>query len=190
MDVSTNYSWSLWRESHNSTLESGLWSYKSYFFIVHHVALFVLSNNRSSCRQLFKKLGILPLQSQYILSLLSFVVQNKDQFTNNLKIHNINTRHNMNLHPPSLNLTLSQKGVHYSGIRLFNHLPVHNKQLAGDIKLFKPALRNLLWLHSYSIQEYLETNLIWTTSYLLLRTTYICTLITLLLITPMLLVKN
>jgi len=42
MDVSTNYSWSLWHESHNSTLESRLWFYKCYFFIVHHVALFVL----------------------------------------------------------------------------------------------------------------------------------------------------
>jgi hypothetical protein len=49
-------------------------------------------NNRNSCRQLFKKLGILPLQSQYILSLLSFVIQNKDHFSNNLEIHNINTR--------------------------------------------------------------------------------------------------
>jgi hypothetical protein len=125
------------------------------------------SNNRSSCRQLFKKLGILPLQSQYILSLLSSVVQNKDQFTNNLEIHNISTRYNMNLHPPLLNLTLSQKGAHYSGIRLFNHLPVHIKQLAGDIKLFKTALKNLLRSQSfYSIQEYLETKLIWMTSYL------------------------
>jgi hypothetical protein len=132
------------------------------------------SNNRSSCRQLFKKFGILPLQSQYILSLLSFVVQNKDQFTNNLEIHNINTRHNTNLHPPLLNLSLSQKGVHYSGIRLFIHLPMHIKQLAGDIKLFKPALINLLHSHSfYSIQEYLETKLIWRTSYLILGTFYV-----------------
>jgi hypothetical protein len=118
------------------------------------------SNNRSSCKQLFQKLGLLPLQCQYILPLLSFVVQNKDQFNNNVEIHNMNTRHNMYLHPPSLNLTLSEKGVHYSGIRLFNHLPVLVKQLAGDIKLFKPALRNLLRLHTfYSIQEYLELSL-------------------------------
>lgn len=96
--------------------------------------------------------GILPLQSQYILSLLSFVVWNTDQFTNNLEIHNINTRYN-------INLTLSQKGAHYSGIKLFNHLPVQIKRLASDIKLFKPALKNLLRSHSfYSIEEYLETN--------------------------------
>jgi hypothetical protein len=33
--------------------------------------------NRVSCRNLFKKLQILPLTSQYMLSLLMFVVQNK-----------------------------------------------------------------------------------------------------------------
>jgi hypothetical protein len=34
--------------------------------------------NRVSCRNLFKKLQILPLTSQYILSLLMFVVQKKN----------------------------------------------------------------------------------------------------------------
>ena len=86
----------------------------------------------------------------------------------------INTRYNMNLHPPLLNLTLSQKGAHNSGIRLFNHLPVRIKQLAGDINLFKWALKNLLRSHSfYSLQEYLQTKLIWMTNYLLMGTTHI-----------------
>jgi hypothetical protein len=106
-------------------------------------------NSKPSCRQLFKKLGTLPLQSQCILSLLSFVVQNKYHFINNFEIHNINTRHKMNLLPPSLNLTLSQKGTHYSGIRLSNHLPVHIKEIAGDIKLFKPALKEPLRSYSF-----------------------------------------
>jgi hypothetical protein len=38
---------------------------------------------RDSCRDLFKKLKILPLQSQYILSILLFVVNNKNKFKNN-----------------------------------------------------------------------------------------------------------
>ena len=33
--------------------------------------------NTVSCRSLFKRLGILPLTSQYILSLMLFVVKNK-----------------------------------------------------------------------------------------------------------------
>jgi hypothetical protein len=38
------------------------------------------SGYRDLCRDLFKKLQILPLTSQYILSLLVFVVQNKNLF--------------------------------------------------------------------------------------------------------------
>jgi len=42
--------------------------------------------NRISCRNLFKKLQILPLISQYMLSLLMFVVQNKIFFYQTMKI--------------------------------------------------------------------------------------------------------
>jgi hypothetical protein len=38
------------------------------------------SGNRVLCRNLFKKLQILPLTSQYMLSLLMFVAQNKKFF--------------------------------------------------------------------------------------------------------------
>ena len=52
------------------------------------------SRPRDSCRQLFKKLGILPLMSQYIFSLLLFNVNNKGLFQINSEIHSINTRNN------------------------------------------------------------------------------------------------
>jgi hypothetical protein len=35
-------------------------------------------NSRVSCRNLFRRLGILPLVSQYIFSLMLFVVENKN----------------------------------------------------------------------------------------------------------------
>jgi hypothetical protein len=38
------------------------------------------SDNDASCRVLLKKLHVLPLQSQYIFSVLMFVVKNKDFF--------------------------------------------------------------------------------------------------------------
>jgi len=41
--------------------------------------------NRVSCRSLFMKLQILPLKSQYMLSLL-FVVQNKTFFNKHWKL--------------------------------------------------------------------------------------------------------
>jgi IS1 family transposase len=50
-----------------------------------------------SCRQIFKLLKLLPLQSQYILSLVIFMVNIKNQFKVNSEIHSINTRNNSNL---------------------------------------------------------------------------------------------
>jgi hypothetical protein len=58
------------------------------------------SRSRDSCRELFKKLKILPLQLQYIFSLLLFVVKNREQFKFNSEIHGINTRCNNNFHYP------------------------------------------------------------------------------------------
>jgi len=104
-----------------------------------------------------KRLETMPLQSQYIFSVLLFVEKNKDLHTTKQEIHNFTTRSNTNLHPLVCNLTVSQKGAYYSSIKLFNHLPQKIKTLSNEIKLFKPALKRLLTLHSfYSVEEYLE----------------------------------
>jgi hypothetical protein len=42
---------------------------------------------RISSRELFKKLNILPLASEFLLSLLSFVVDNMKKFQTNSDIH-------------------------------------------------------------------------------------------------------
>jgi len=118
-----------------------------------------MTNSRSKdlCSQLFKWLEILPLQSQYIFSVLLFVVKSKDLFSTNQEIHNINTRSNINLHFPVCNLTLLQKGAYFSGIKLYNHLPPRIKSLSNEIKLFKPAFKRFLYTHSfYSVDECLE----------------------------------
>jgi hypothetical protein len=72
-----------------------------------------------SCKELFKKMETLPLQSQFIFSLLLFVVNNRDQFKSNSEIYGRNTRHTNNLHYPICNLTVFQKGVYYFGIKVF-----------------------------------------------------------------------
>jgi hypothetical protein len=71
--------------------------------------------NRISCRNLFKKLQILPLTSQYMLSLLMFVVQNKNLFSTNIENHNIDTR----LIPASSKLNhLSKRSLIFRGKNL------------------------------------------------------------------------
>jgi hypothetical protein len=95
---------------------------------------------KDSCRELFKKLRILTLYSKYIFSTLMFVVKHKDLFKVNTEVHEINTRHKLDFHVPSERLTRIQKGLYYSGITLFNALPLRMKQAAQDVKKLKYAL--------------------------------------------------
>jgi hypothetical protein len=81
------------------------------------------TKRRASCRELLKKLNILPLASKFLLSLSSFVVDNIEKFQTNSDIHNIITRYRYNLHVPNTNLSKYQKGVYYTRIKLFNNLP-------------------------------------------------------------------
>jgi hypothetical protein len=88
------------------------------------------TGNRDSCCRIFKELKILPFYCQYIFSLLLFFIKNNE-------IHSICTRHSDNLHPPLLHLTKAQKGVYFSGIKVYNSSPQSMKQLSYDAKKFK-----------------------------------------------------
>jgi hypothetical protein len=111
--------------------------------------------SRVSCGKLFQKFNILPLASEIILCLLPYVVENLDKFQRNTDVHNLNTRHKYDLHIPNTNLTKYQKGVYYTGIKLFNNLPPTIKSLNHDIKVLKPALKDYLLTHSsYSVDDF------------------------------------
>jgi hypothetical protein len=106
--------------------------------------------NRVSYRNLFKKLEILPLTSQYMLSLLMFVVKNKNFLLTNNENHNIDTRQRNNLYLPQTNLTIYQKGAYYSEIKIFNNLPLEIKIVADDQKKFKHEMKKI-FIHLYFI---------------------------------------
>jgi hypothetical protein len=119
------------------------------------------AGNRESCRELFKKLYILPVHSQYILSLLLFVVQNVEMFKSNSVVHTINTGHSSDLYLPPTLLSKVQKGVCHSGIKVFNCLPPRIKSLSSDVRKFKPALKRFLLEGSfYTVQEHFDWNLL------------------------------
>ena len=119
------------------------------------IRIIMCCGNRDHCRILFKKLKIFPLTSQYILPLLTFVVNNRDQFLINSEIHNINTRHSSNLLLPLANLGIYQKGVYYSGIKIFNSLLFSIKKFSNKLKTFKSALKHFLYMNSFnSLDEY------------------------------------
>jgi hypothetical protein len=61
---------------------------------------------KDSCRDAFKEWRILPLQSQYIFSLLIFMVNNMGSYHPTSQIHGFNTRRNFDLYCPQTNLTI------------------------------------------------------------------------------------
>ena len=96
---------------------------------------------RDSCRKLFLNLEILPLPSQYILSLLMFVIRNKIQFQVNSEIYQINTRQQAKLHQTSVNATKHQKGVNCIGVKVFNMLNFYIKTESNNPNKFKAVLQ-------------------------------------------------
>jgi hypothetical protein len=73
----------------------------------------------------------------------------------NLDIHSFNTRFHHDLHIAVANLAVFQKGVRYSGIKVYNHPPLTLKQLSHDIPKFKVALKRFLFANAfYTLEEY------------------------------------
>jgi hypothetical protein len=110
-----------------------------------------------SCRGLFKHFGTLPIPSVYLYSLMMFVVNNLDKFQLNNSVHGINTRNKEHLHRLVTHLSAYQRGVYYTGVRLFNRLPTNISLMKHDKNLFRLALRSYLLEHCfYSINEFTD----------------------------------
>lgn len=115
------------------------------------------SKNTDSCRNLFKKMKILPFYSPYIFSSLLCIVNNKHLsqilwlITSVLEIRS-------NPNPPIPNTAKFQKGAYNSGIQIFIHPPFYIKSLSYEIKLLRPALK--MYSNSfYTLEEYLNYNI-------------------------------
>jgi hypothetical protein len=115
---------------------------------------------KSLYRGPFRKLNILPVACQCILSLMLFIVEKQNNIQTTLNIQGINTTNRNQLHWPSASLSCFQKGIFYSGIRIFNSLQDDITNLRNDRVEVKRELRRYLITHScYSITEFLELNI-------------------------------
>ena len=119
--------------------------------------------NTVSCRYLFKKLQILPLTSQYILSSLMFAVQNKVFFLNKQWKITVSTL-DKEIAYTFLKQTwpFIKKRAYYSGIKIFNNLPLEIKNVADNQKKkLKTVLKKFLYTYPfYTMEEYLSQS--WT----------------------------
>ena len=66
-----------------------------------------------------------------------------NMFQQRCSISNYNTRNYRDLHIPKLNLELTKKGFHYSGIKAWNDIPVNIRELPS-LRLFKTHLKRHL----------------------------------------------
>ena len=77
----------------------------------------------------------------------------------NWEAHNHDTGSAKNFHLPITNFTIYQKGAYYTRIKIFNYLPIHIKNVANEIQVFKKTLKRILLDNSfYSTDEYFNAN--------------------------------
>jgi hypothetical protein len=93
---------------------------------------------------------------------MSFVINNKNQFTTNSEIHNQNTRQLNNIHQPGPNLSKYLKVTSYLGIKFHNNLPSCIKDKIDNPKKVQNQFKNFLLLHSfYSLEEFFQHKSTW-----------------------------
>jgi len=96
--------------------------------------------NRVPCRNLFRRLEILPFVSQYILLLMLFVVKNKNLFILNSANHTKSTRQFNNFYQPIINSTTYQRAVYCMVNKIFNNLPPCIKDISNNVRKFEICL--------------------------------------------------
>jgi hypothetical protein len=153
----------------HSALSYGIifWGHSSNsqkLFILRKRAIGIITGqgNRTSCTPFFKQLKILPLKSQYIYSILLFVMKHKNYITSDFTRHNIQTRQSDDFYLPSSSVTVFQNGVYDTGVKVFNNLRLELKWLIESPMKFKVAIRTYLVLHCfYTLDEFFNLNWIY-----------------------------
>jgi hypothetical protein len=73
--------------------------------------------------------------------------------------YHINTRQKYNFHQLSSNLSLYQKAVYSTCIKVFNSLPQNTKNLNNNPQQSKSTPKNYAYGHTfYSVEEYYNVN--------------------------------
>jgi hypothetical protein len=88
-----------------------------------------------------------------------FVVQNMNQYKNNIEVCRNNASHSIDLHLSYSGSSAYQKGSFDMGVSILNNLPFEIKVLTSNVKQFKKNLKTFIYFHSlYSLQEYFDLN--------------------------------
>nr|CAI5823046.1 unnamed protein product [Callosobruchus analis] len=111
--------------------------------------------HRESCRGKFSSNKLLTITAIYIQEILLFVFKNRQYFQKFLPTNYYPTR-NFNYRFPVHHLTLTEKNVEYSCIKIFNHLPLDLK-IVTDLTTFKKKIHKMLIdLEPYCLEDYFK----------------------------------
>jgi hypothetical protein len=131
-------------------------SYKVFKLQKRVIRIMSRAEPRASCRGLFRRLEILHVPCQYILSLILFIVDNPNNFPTVSEVHGLHASKKQ-LFTPNTDLTSVQKGITYSNIKIYSSLPINILSLKNDRRRFKNELhRYLVGNLFYSVKELLE----------------------------------
>jgi len=116
-----------------------------------------------SSRNLFKELKILPFKSQYInFFTFFFWLITKATLWQIKKNWSVHTIHGSDLHLPQTNLTVYQKGVYYSCVKIFNNILSDIKNTSGNFKRFTRILKHFLITRPFdTLEEYYSRLYMW-----------------------------
>jgi hypothetical protein len=110
-----------------------------------------------SCREL-QEIKYVPLPSQYIHSLVLFVINKKNNLHLSLRCIAITLLNRPNIHQPLSILISYQQGLYYFGIKVCSCLPEHVKNLSHNMKQFISPLMGYLDHSFYSLDKYFNYN--------------------------------
>lgn len=112
---------------------------------------------RQCCRSQFVTFGILTLPCVYILTSLLYVKSHYSQYVRHNQVHDYLTRGRNNLMPNFSRLTRTRNGPNHLGVKFFNVLPDHIRQL--DLMTLKARMRLYLKRKAfYTFEEYLRNS--------------------------------
>jgi len=81
------------------------------------------AESRASCRGLFRRLEISPVPCQYILSVMLFIIDNRNNSRTVSELRGLHIRSKNQLSIPYTNLTSVHKGITHPCIKIYNSLP-------------------------------------------------------------------
>ena len=110
---------------------------------------------KTSCRDLFRTLNILPVPCVYIKETVYYIKVNNEGLKQNLAIHDYETRHRSDFQTQFCKTSIFKKSVINLGTKLHNKIPNYLKNLE-NLKPFYYNRPSIQWMNTYPICRHPE----------------------------------